>query len=129
MLFVITKGRSSVMYNYICSCKLKEKTEPCATAVLSGFLVEASCVYPVFTRTPMILSCKSGKAVCWAHKRRCSCTFYYSESLVPDVQDLIKVLALEEACIIGLGLMRHTSLKLGTADGMVIPFTPRSAGR
>ncbi len=43
------------------------------------------------------------------------------------VQDLIKVLTLAEACIIALSVMRDTSLKLGTADGTVIHFTPRPA--
>lgn len=53
--------------------------------------------------------------------------YLFCESLVLVVQDLIKVLTLEEACIIAQGLMRHTSLKLRTADGTVIPFTLRPA--
>lgn len=64
--------------------------------------------------------------VCCAHKRRCSWV-YFCESLVPVVQDLIMVLTLEETCIIAQGLMRRTSLKLGTVDETVTPFTPHRA--
>lgn len=53
--------------------------------------------------------------------------YLFCESLVLVVQGLIKVLALGEAYIIAQVLMRHKSLKLRTADGTVIPFTPRPA--
>lgn len=81
-----------------------------------GFCAHETIIHTPVSLFLIILSCsKFGEAcwvtVCWAHKRRCSCA-YFRASLVLVVQDLIKVLTLEEACVIAQGLMRHTSIKL-----------------
>lgn len=80
----------------------------------------------------MILYCsKFGKSLLSYNSLLCTeaqmFPYLFCESLVLVVQDLIKVVTLEEACIIARSLMRHASLKLGSADGTVIPFMPHPA--